>query len=142
VNRKERRAAMKQQINKHRTMMNRISHDRRVEELLKNGITMEDLRNEYLRGHEDGMKETGVNVVKACYAGICIALHDEFGFGPERCFRALKAVDEKTVWALNNYELTDEVLDKTGITLDFDEAFERIGQKRMPGKGGGNGGTV
>lgn len=139
MNRKERRAAMRQEISKHKSMMAQLSREQRIEKLIRNGITLEDLRNEYRRGHEDGMKESGVSIVKACYAGICIALHDEFGFGQERCIRALKAVDGKTLWALNHFELVDEVFRKTGIRMDFNDAFDRIGRADPPTEPGRKG---
>ena len=97
--------------------------------LEKNGITLQDLEKEYERGREEGFRQAGMSIIQCCYAGICIALHDTFGFGEERCYRALKACDEKILWALNHAEMAEELLEKTGLTIDWDDPFERVQRK-------------
>lgn len=94
-----------------------------------NGITAQDLDDAREAGRQEGFKQAAEPIIKCCYAGIILALHDEFGFGENRCFRAIKAVDEKIIWALNHSELCDEVLDKTGLILDLDEPFSRVSKK-------------
>lgn len=94
-----------------------------------NGITAQDLDDAREAGRQEGFKQAAEPIIKCCYAGIILALHDEFGFGENRCFRAIKAVDEKIIWALNHSELCDEVLEKTGLVLDLDEPFSRVTKK-------------
>lgn len=94
-----------------------------------NGITAQDLDDARGAGRQEGFKQAAEPIIKCCYAGIILALHDEFGFGENRCFRAIKAVDEKIIWALNHSELCDEVLEKTGLVLDLDEPFSRVSKK-------------
>lgn len=94
-----------------------------------NGITAQDLDDAREAGRQEGFKQAAEPIIKCCYAGIILALHDEFGFGENRCFRAIKAVDEKIIWALNHSELCDEVLEKTGLILDLDEPFSRVSKK-------------
>ena len=48
-----------------------------------NGITEKDLEESYEKGLRDGIHEAGLNITKCCYAAVCLALHDEFGFGAE-----------------------------------------------------------
>lgn len=96
----------------------------------QNGITAKDLDEAWTRGREEGFRMAAENIVKCCYAGIVLALHDEFGFGESRCFRALKAVDERTIYALNHYEMVDEVLEKTGLKLELDDPLERVQRTR------------
>lgn len=135
-NRAQRRAIMRKQTQKNKGLIADYSKQERLKGLIQNGITPEDLQREYERGREDGFREAGMPIIKSCYAGICAALHDEFGFGEDRCFRAIKAVDEKVLWALNNQELVDEVLEKTGLRLDFGDNFDRVqktGQARKTG---------
>lgn len=105
------------------------AHELVTNALEKNGITLQDLEKEYERGREEGFRQAGMSIIQCCYAGICIALHDTFGFGEERCYRALKACDEKILWALNHSELAEEVLEKTGLTIDWDDPFERVQKK-------------
>jgi len=94
--------------------------------LEKNGITVDDLEKEFERGRTEGFRQAGMEIVQSCYAGICIALHDEFGFGERRCYRALKACDEKIIWVLHHSELAAELLEKTGLTLDWEDPVERV----------------
>ena len=125
-NRADRRRMMREMTGKNKALVASYNREQRIAGLVQNGITPEDLKNEYARGVEDGEKEAGLTIVKACYAGICIALHDEFGFGSKRCYKAIRAVDEKVQYALTHYELVDEVLKKTGLILELDEPFERV----------------
>lgn len=98
------------------------------------GITEKDLEESYEKGLRDGIHEAGLNITKCCYAAVCLALHEEFGFGAERCHRALNAVDQRIVWSLNHSELADEVLEKTGLQIKFDEPFERVERVQKGGK--------
>ena len=125
-NRAQRRAMMRQQTQKNKALIEDYSKQQRIAGLIQNGITVKDVEREYERGRQDGFKQAAWPIIKSCYAGICIALHDEFGFGQQRCYKALKAVDEKIVWSLSHSELADEVLDKTGIKLNLDEPFDRV----------------
>ena len=125
-NRAQRRAMMRNQTNKSQQLLANYSKQQRMAGLVQNGITPKDLEEEFQRGREIGFKEAAEPILKSCYAGICIALHDEFGFGENRCYRAIKAVDEKIVWALNHQELVEETLEKTGLRLQLDEPFERV----------------
>ena len=130
ANRAQRRAIMRNQTNKSQQLLANYSKQQRMAGLIQNGITPNDLEKEFQRGREIGFKEAAEPIIKSCYAGICIALHDEFGFGENRCYRAIKAVDEKIVWALNHQELVEETLEKTGLTLQLDEPFERVQKAR------------
>lgn len=102
------------------------AHNMVVNALEQNGITLKDLENEYKRGREEGFQQAGMEIIQCCYAGICIALHDTFKFGEERCYRALKACDEKIIFVLNHSEMAGELLAKTGLTIDWDDPFERV----------------
>ena len=117
---------MRQATQKNRSMIAEYSRQQRIAGLIQNGITGKDLKEAYNRGMEEGFRQAGMSIIKSCYAGICIALKEQFGFGEGRCYRALKAVDEKIIFALNHQELTDEALEKAGIRIDFGQAFDRV----------------
>lgn len=104
-------------------------HDQVRRIIEHNGITARDLDEAREAGRQEGFKQAAEPIIKCCYAGIILALHDEFGFGENRAFRAIKAVDEKIIWALNHYELCDEVLEKVGLELCLDEPFDRVQKK-------------
>lgn len=92
----------------------------------KSGILEEELIKAQERGFREGFHQAGQEIVRCCYAGICIALHDEFGFGSERCYRAVKACDEKIKYALHHSELADELIKKAGLKIDWNEPFDRV----------------
>lgn len=125
-NRAERRRMMREQTGRSKKLVASYSKQQRIEALIKNGITTKDLEESYENGRLEGFKQAAIPIVKSCYAGICTALHDEFGFGTERCYRAIKAVDEKIIYALNHQELVDEVLQKVGLDIEFDAPFDRV----------------
>ena len=125
-NRAARRKMMREQTRRSKELVASYSKQQRIAGLIQNGITTKDLEEAYERGRQEGFKQAAVPIVKSCYAGICVALHDVFGFGTERCYRAVNAVDEKIIWALNHQELVDEVLQKTGIDIDFGAPFDRV----------------
>ena len=129
-NRAQRRAIMRNQNSKTKRLISDYTQQQRLAGLIQNGITTEDISNAYRRGQEDGFKQAGAVITKCCYAGICVALHDVFGFGEERCFRAIKAVDEKVLYSLNHSELVDEVLEKVGLRLELDEPVERVQRRK------------
>lgn len=104
-------------------------HDQVRKIIEHNGITARDLDEAREAGRQEGFKQAAEPIIKCCYAGIILALHDEFGFGENRAFRAIKAVDEKIIWALNHSELCDEVLEKVGLELCLDEPFDRVQKK-------------
>ena len=80
----------------------------------------------YDAGFDAGFRQAGMNVLKTAYAGICLGLHEAFGFGSERCFRALEATQKATILALHAQELVEEVYRVTGLQIDFDEPLEQL----------------
>ena len=117
---------MKEATVKNKAMIADYTQSQILAGLTQNGITPKDLEQEYHRGFQAGLQAVSLPMIKTCYAAICLALHDEFGFGEDECFRALARVDERLLWTLENQELVDEVLEKTGLTIQFDEVFDRV----------------
>lgn len=105
---------------------NKAITDEVMRKIARNGITVEDVDNAWASGREEGFRQAGETIVKCCYAGIILALHDEFGFDEDQCFKAIKAVDERTIYALNHSEMVEEVLEKTGLQLELDDPLERV----------------
>lgn len=125
-NRADRRRKMREQTGKNQKMIANFSQTERLAALYKNGFTEKDIQDAFEEGRQLGFEQAGWNVIRTCYAGMCLALHDVFGFGEERCFRAISATDEKVKWALHHQELVDEVLKKTGLSIEFDDVFDRV----------------
>lgn len=132
-NRAQRRAMMRAETNRsqkleeqYRRQIALAGKQGRIAGLIQNGITPDDVRNEYERGRQEGFSQAGVAITKSCYAGIILALKEEFGFDEDQCFRAISAVDKKIIWAISHVELADQVLKETGLRLDLDDPMERV----------------
>ena len=109
----------------------RLADNEMVQRIQRNGITLEDLKAAEDRAMQDGYLAGKIETLKLCYAGMCLALHEKYGFGLKRCKDALNAVDEKIVYALTSEELVDEVFASVGLEIDFKDAFpgERVTEK-------------
>ena len=132
-NRSQRRAMMRAETNRNRRLeaeyMDSIAamgRQKRIHGLCQNGITPDDVRQEYERGRKVGFDQAGLAITKSCYAGIILALKEEFGFNTDQCFRAIAAVDQKVIWAISHSELADQVLEETGIHLELDDPLQRV----------------
>lgn len=125
-NRADRRRMMREETKRNKALIASYTKQEAMARLVQQGISPDDLKREYDRGWHDAFVAAGVPIVKACYAGICIALHERFGFGSKRLYETLQIVDEKIMFALNDQELVDEVLEKTGLQINFLEPFDRI----------------
>ena len=121
MNRKQRRAA-----NKAKPAYLRGSKKQITKQLVKNGITPEDLKANFDRGYSAGFKEAAEPVIRGVYASICLALNDLHGFGQKRCADVLRAVDEHLMYSLTSKESIDEVYRRMGLKLAFKEAFDCV----------------
>ena len=102
------------------------ARQKKMDELERNGITMQDLKANYDKGFHEGFKKAAEPIVRGCYAGVCLALNDLYGFGHKRCADVLNALDEHITMSLTTTEIIDEVWKRMGLKLEFTEAFERI----------------
>ena len=100
-----------------------------IDKIQRNGITLEDLKQNYDIGFKEGFKAAGEPIVKGCFAAICLVLHEMHGFGRKRCCDVLNAVDQHMMYTLTSDEAIQEVWDKIGLHLDFKEAFDRVQEK-------------
>lgn len=114
MNRAQRRAA-----NKARPAWQRMSHDQKMANLLKQGISPKDLERSYNDGYERG-RLVGINGTYAiCFAAACLAANDLYGFGRQRCYRLMEAMQSHVIDSLTSTEACDEVFRRMGLELDF-----------------------
>lgn len=132
-NRAQRRAMMRSELKRNKQLsleyekaVRNAGAKGRIAGLIQNGITPEDVRKEYKRGLQEGFQKAGIAITKSCYAGIILALKEEFGFDEDQCFRAVSALDKKIIWSIDHVELADEVLEQTGLRLELDEPMDRV----------------
>lgn len=93
--------------------------------LMKNGITPQDLKEEWQRGYD-----TGAEVfLKTAYAAVCLALNELHGFGHKRCQDVLQAMDKHVLYTLTDVEAINEVWERMGLRLVFADPLERVQEK-------------
>lgn len=126
MGRKERRALARAERDRSTALIAELAVKRKTIDIMTHGITQEDLNNEYRRGWDDGYKAKGYELIKAVYAGVCIALHDEFGFGEMRLVRALSAMHKAVALSISEFDMADEVLRKCGITIDLGDEMGEV----------------
>lgn len=124
MNREQRRAQKKAQRGQPKPKQPqylRMTKQQRMDALVKNGITIKDLEENYNKGYEAGFAVASGPVIKTCYAAVCLALNELHGFGMKRCKDVLNLVDEKILFSLTSMETIEEVWQKIGLQIDFNE---------------------
>ncbi len=115
MNRAQRRANKKSLP----TMQKKMTHEQRVNALLRNGISPADLDNAYRDGQMVGRRDGIDFAYKMCYASVCLALSDLHGFGRKRCREVLNCMERHIIDKLTGEEACDEVFQRMGLTIDF-----------------------
>ncbi len=133
MNREQRRAQKKAQRGQPKPKQPqylRMTKEQRMDALVKNGITIKDLEENYNKGYEAGFAVASGPVIKTCYAAVCLALNELHGFGMKRCKDVLNLVDEKILFSLTSMETIEEVWQKIGLQIDFNEVVsDRITER-------------
>lgn len=133
MNREQRRAQKKAQRGQYKPKQPqylRMTKEQRMDALVKNGITIKDLEENYNKGYEAGFAVASGPVIKTCYAAVCLALNELHGFGMKRCKDVLNLVDEKILFSLTSMETIEEVWQKIGLQIDFNEVVsDRITER-------------
>lgn len=124
MNRQERRAQKKNRGGQ--PAYKRMTREQRMDALVKNGITIQDLEKNYNIGYDEGFKIGSEHAIRTIYASICLALHELHGFGRKRCYDVLALTEQKLLETLTSVEAIDEVWQKIGLNIDFNEPFDRI----------------
>ena len=133
MNREQRRAQKKAQRGQPKPKQPqylRMTKEQRMDALVKNGITIKDLEENYNKGYEAGFAVASGPVIKTCYAAVCLALNELHGFGMKRCKDVLNLVDEKILFSITSMEAIEEVWQKIGLQIDFNEVVsDRITER-------------
>lgn len=94
--------------------------------MVQNGISVHDLEINYDKGYRAGYHKAEEQIVKGCYAAVCMALNELHGFGHKRCRDVLCKVDQLMLYQLTTDEAVAEVWEKIGLKIHFDEALDRV----------------
>lgn len=126
MNRQQRRAAMKQTPAYRRG----VSAEEMIRRMSRNGITVEDYDNarqkEYDRGFSEGVRAGREETIKMAYAAACLAAKEQYGFARSRCLKLLLAIDDQITNHLHSEEAIQDVFDKMGLTIDFNDPLEPV----------------
>ena len=108
--------------------MNREDRRRAARDLTHATQTVMRAAGGYEREYERGARDGERHAIKMVFAAMCLALKQEFGFGPQRIHRMLSATQThlQPGGYFTTAEIIDEVLEKTGIRLNFDDPFDPV----------------
>lgn len=117
---------MERQQKKRQPVYMKLSKDARIDALVKNGITPDDLKKSFDEGYAAGFGDAAPSTFKTIYAAICLALHEMHGFGAKRCLDTLKCVDRIVIEQLTSAEAIQAVYDQIGLELDFNDPIDVV----------------
>lgn len=92
-----------------------------VARIEKNGITLEDLEQQYNLGVQDGRKAGMEQTFETLFAAMALALNELHGFDAEQCVEVLNLVHDKTYYALSKDDAIQEAYDKLGLQITFND---------------------
>ena len=128
MNRAQRRAQQRveRQQKKRQPAYMKLSKDARIDALIKNGITPDDLKKSFDEGYEAGFSDAAPSTFKTIYAAICLALNEMYSFDAVHCMKTLKCVDRIVIEQLTSAEAIQAVYDKMGLELDFNDPLDVV----------------
>lgn len=118
--------AEKRKAHKAKPAWQRMTVEQRQAAWAKNGITAQDMLEEYDKGFNDGRTQGICQVGQTIYAALCLVLKERNGFDRDGCIELLKAVDDKVTYSLNSADEIQKVFDELKIRLDFADPLETI----------------
>lgn len=87
----------------------------------------EALINAAIRQNYDlGMEKGRGQAIKTCYAAVCLALRDTYGFGKQRVKNVLHTMDKHVLETLSSEEAMDDVFKQIGLRISFSDPFSNI----------------
>ena len=78
-------------------------------------------------GYNRGLRVALLPMTQAIYAAAIMVLHDDYGWEKDQMIEFLEKIEDKTALALDNQEIIQEALDRTGIKIKLAEGVDRIG---------------
>jgi len=126
MNRMQRRAQEKAQ---RQSLIRDYRKGAKIAGMIQNGIMPGDLDAKFEEGRAHGFKEASLPMFKTCIAAACLMLKETYDMDEEAIFEGVSALGNKIIYCLNNQDLVEEALEKTGITIDMDDSLETIKQR-------------
>lgn len=82
-----------------------------------------ELDEAYHRGFDTGFMRASGFTWRMCFAAVAKTLHELKGYEQDDLVDFLRQLDETMTTEITSEEVIDEVLEATGIILNFDEVF-------------------
>ena len=119
------RAMRRKQVREQMHDWVRMGEMDKVRTLSKNGITQDDLKESYRKGHEDGYKAGTDKTLRTVYAGVVLLMLDT-GADEATAISFLRDLDNRLITSISDGEDIEEVFDRTGVRLMLKEDFDRV----------------
>ena len=103
--------------------------EKKLSQLYKNGLTEKDLQEQYEKGYRAGYQDRAWEIIQSYHGATTLALNEGFGFGKQRCLKALNQIETNLISFLTNQELIEEAEKKVGIEIHLDEGIFRAQPK-------------
>lgn len=87
------------------------------------------LEKAYRQGWDEGWKSGSRQALQYLTAAACLALSDMYGFGEKRLYKVLMRMNQELLPSsphLTTMEAAAEVLEKTGLELNFENPLESV----------------
>ena len=97
---------------------------KKMQELSRNGITAQDLKEEYERGCKDTLLSASKMCMKFFYAGSAIVLKRDFRFGKDRILKFLNALHEVMENEIDSGEILQRAEEETGVEIRFNSDLD------------------
>ena len=123
--RKFRRAQERRDAAYSRTM-DQLDSNQRKAALYRNGITASDLDKAFKEGWDGAKREVEEFCFHAIYAAIAMVLTDSCSMDQNRVLELLREIDKKVVLCVEDQDLMNDALRKTGIEFNWNDPIERI----------------
>lgn len=97
---------------------------RKMQELSRNGITAQDLKDAYERGRKDTLMQASKMCMKFFYAGSAIVLKRDFRFGKDRILKFLTALHDVMENEIDTGEILQRAEEETGVEIRFNSDLD------------------
>lgn len=97
--------------------------------LYRNGITVQDLEQEYANGAKDGRQHAEEFAFHAIYAAFLIVMIDHHKMDRDKAVELLREIDHQVVVCIEDEELIKDAYEKTDVELNWKDPLERIETK-------------
>ena len=111
-----------------RVMQREYATNATIRGMIQNGIQPQDLTKEYNKGFDNGYRAAAMPMFKTCIAAVCLATREETELTDDQIWQVASSVGNKIIYCLNNQDMVDEVLEKTGIEINMNDALEPVKQ--------------